>query len=267
MDDLILAQEIICNKFCNINSSIYHENSFMYLSTNEKIKLYQKFLKNRENSLSVISSGDQILNLCLESNNIDCFDISRFPKYLLELKRALILSLDYKDYVDFFFNFIHYDNEKYDDFYYQSRNNLDKNYRIFWDGLFKYFDWTEICSSTLFSSQTISLNQILDYNTYLSYNNYNLLKNKLKNINFNYYTSPIQELFNILNKSYDFINLSSIIYYVNNYKAILSNLKLRDGGIALTYLYKIIPEFINNYDNCTFCQFENNPEGVMILKK
>lgn len=267
MDDLFLAQKIICNKFCNINSDVYHENSFAYLSTNEKIKLYQDFFKNRKHSLSIISSGDQILNLCLESNNIDCFDISRFPKYLLELKKALILSLDYDDYVEFFFNYIYRNNEKYDDFYYESRTNLDKEYRDFWDGLFNYFDWTEMRSSTLFSSQTISLNQILEYNTYLSYDNYNLLKNNLKNINFNYYTSSIQELFSLLNKSYDFINLSSIIYYVNNYKDILSTLKLNDGGIALTYLYKITTELINNYNNCSFYQFENNPEGVMILKK
>lgn len=267
MDDLLLAQKIICNKFCNINSDIYHENSFVYLFTNEKIKLYQKFMKNRKNSLSIISSGDQVLNLCLECSNIDCFDISRFPKYLLELKKALILSLNYDDYIEFFFNSIHYNNEKYDDFYYESRINLDKEYRDFWDGLFNYFDWTEICNSTLFSSQTISLNQILEYNTYLSYDNYNLLKSNLKNVNFNYYISSIQELFNILNKSYDFINLSSIIYYVNNYKDILSTLKLNDDGIALTYLYKITTELINNYNNCSFCQFENNPEGVMILKK
>ena len=94
-----------------------------------------------------------------------------------------------------------------------------------------------------------------------------MLKSNLKNVNFNYYISSIQELFNILNKSYDFINLSSIIYYVNNYKDILSTLKLNDDGIALTYLYKITTELINNYNNCSFCQFENNPEGVMILKK
>ena len=116
MDDLLLAQKIICNKFCNINSDIYHENSFVYLFTNEKIKLYQEFMKNRKNSLSIISSGDQVLNLCLECSNIDCFDISRFPKYLLELKKALISSLNYDDYIEFFFNSIHYNNEKYDDF-------------------------------------------------------------------------------------------------------------------------------------------------------
>lgn len=267
MNDLFLAQKIISNSFCNINSNIYHENSFIYLSTNEKIKLYQSFFKNRMNSLSVISSGDQILNLALETSNIDCFDISRFPKYLLELKRALILTLNYNDYIEFFFNYTYKHNDKYDDLYYCARTNLDKIYRDFWDGLFNYFDWTEMCDSTLFSSQNVSLNQVLDYNSYLACDKFNDLKRKLGQTNFTYYTSPIQELFNRLDKSYDFINLSSIIYYVNNYKNILDNLKINDNGIALTYLYNINDEFIKNYCNCEFFKFENSSEGVMILKK
>lgn len=268
MEDLCLAQKIISNSFSNIKSNVYHENSFIYMSTNEKIKLYQHLLSNREKCLSVISSGDQILNLLLEKPSIiDCFDISKFPKYLLELKRAIILSFNYDEYIEFFFDYKYENNEKYDDLYYEARLNLDESYRIFWDGLFNYFDWTEICNSTLFSSQTVSLKQILEYNTYLSYDNFNKLKNNLNHVNLNYYTSSIQNLLNILNKNHDFINLSSIIYYVNNYKEILSKLKLNDNGIALTYLYKINRDLINGYNNCDFIQFDNSQEGVMILKK
>ncbi|MDD6419757.1 MAG: hypothetical protein PUF66_06345 [Clostridium sp.] len=60
--DTIKAQEIVSNSKSNLVSNTpYHENSFIYRTTNEQINKYQDFLKNRENALSIIASGNQIL--------------------------------------------------------------------------------------------------------------------------------------------------------------------------------------------------------------
>lgn len=116
--DIEIAQKIVGNSFNNINNHIYHDKSFIFMTTNEKINKYQEYLKNRKSVLSVIASGDQILNTVLENSlNIDSYDISRFPKYLMELKRAAILKISLDEYIDFFFSIDYHKNEEYDDLY------------------------------------------------------------------------------------------------------------------------------------------------------
>jgi len=56
--DTIKAQKIVSSSKSNLVSNTpYHENSFIYRTTNEQINKYQDFLKNRENTLSIIASG------------------------------------------------------------------------------------------------------------------------------------------------------------------------------------------------------------------
>lgn len=84
MDDIVLAQQIVANRYRNIKKDIYHDTSFIFASTNEKINLYSSFYQNKNRILSVIGSGDQMLNMILSGcKQIDGFDISRFPKYFL----------------------------------------------------------------------------------------------------------------------------------------------------------------------------------------
>ena len=57
----------------------YNLSSGIYRGTNEMIssKEYTSFITNRERILSVIASGDQILNsILLGSNDVEAFDIS-----------------------------------------------------------------------------------------------------------------------------------------------------------------------------------------------
>ena len=49
---------------------------------NEDVSIYKDYLKNSRRILSVISSGDQIIeSITSEKKIIDCFDISKYPKY------------------------------------------------------------------------------------------------------------------------------------------------------------------------------------------
>ena len=90
MDDLLIAQQIMKNGYKEKN--VYHDSSFIFMTTNEKTHLYQHLIQNKNSILTVTSSGDQIFNTILESpKSITAYDISRFPKYLVELKKAGIL--------------------------------------------------------------------------------------------------------------------------------------------------------------------------------
>ena len=165
--DTIKAQEIVSNSKSNLVSNTpYHENSFIYRTTNEQINKYQDFLKNRENTLSIIASGNQILNTIYEgTKNITGFDISTFPKYYLELQIAALNTFGLKDYINFIYGDI--DDEEFDDMYYTINPILDKESREFWDGLLNFFDFSEITASTLFSNEIVFPRNITKKNIYL----------------------------------------------------------------------------------------------------
>lgn len=269
--DTIKAQEIVSNSKSNLVSNTpYHENSFIYRTTNEQINKYQDFLKNRENTLSIIASGNQILNTIYEgTKNITGFDISTFPKYYLELQIAALNTFGLKDYINFIYGDI--DDEEFDDMYYTINPILEKESREFWDGLLNFFDFSEITASTLFSNEIVSPRNITKKNIYLqNEENYQRLKNNIQQVNLEYITGDIFSLAKKLDTKYDFINLSSIIYYndLNRYKEMLETLPLMDNGKALTYLYKIklFSQKQDFFPNCDFHSFDND-SGVMIYTK
>lgn len=173
------------------------------------------------------------------------------------------------DYINFIYGDI--DDEEFDDMYYTINPILEKESREFWDGLLNFFDFSEITASTLFSNEIVSPRNITKKNIYLqNEENYQRLKNNIQQVNLEYITGDIFSLAKKLDTKYDFINLSSIIYYndLNRYKEMLETLPLMDNGEALTYLYKIKP-FSQKQDffpNCDFHSFDND-SGVIIYKK
>lgn len=268
-DDVIKAQKLVSNTSSNLVSNTpYHDSSFIYRTTNEKINEYQSFLKNKKNILSIIASGNQILNTIYEGNkNITGFDISTFPKYYLELQIGALITFQLEDYLKFIYTDI--TDEEFDDMYDMVHSKLDSESKIFWDGLLNYFDFSEITSSTLFSNETTNLKTIIERNKYLQgEEEYQRLKSNIEQANLKYVTGNIFDLAKELDSTYDFINLSSIIYYnsLDKYKELLENLPLTDNGNALTYLYKV-KQLQNNFSNCTFHQFNDNQSGVMIYTK
>ena len=271
-NDIVLAQKIVGRTYLNLSSnSTFHEHSFIYKSTNEELSNINKYFKNKNNILTVISSGDQIINSILEGAlNIDAFDISSFPKYFLFLKMAAIKKLSREEYIDFFFESTTTE-EKYDDLYDLIRKDLNKENKEFWDSLFDYFDWYDIYNSRLFSSEFKSRSFIENENIYLEENNYNKLKNTIDRVNFNLYTGDILKLDTLYNKEYDIIYLSNIIDYVDKikYKELLNKFNLKERKFILTYLYEINENTRNFFfeNNYSFDNFENTKAGVMIYKK
>jgi len=267
-DDLVVAQKIMERDYFNFGGVTYHDTSVIYKVSNEVISAvpYQKSLMNKEKVLSVIASGDQILNSVLcGSTVIDGFDVSVFPKYFLQLKLAAISKLNREDFIQFFL-----ENPKYSDIfsydtYEKIRENLSEDALVFWDGLFDYYDGYDIYNSTLFSSELYTTKAQSVMNPYLKEQNYDLLKEKIKNVKLRFFDGNIFKLIDTLKDGYDLVNLSSIIYYnemyFRDYLDFLHRLPLNERGIAITYLYDVfgkskrLGESLMDDENISFDSF------------
>jgi len=264
-EDIIKAQNILSGSYINLSNQTFHNDSFIYKTSNERLSELIEYFKNRNNILTVISSGDLILN-CISQGikNIDAFDISGFPKYFLNLKIASTKALSEREFIEFFFKSITTD-DKYDDYYERIRKYLNNEDLLFWDSLFDYFDWIEIYNSLLFSHETFYENNVIKENIYLQGNNYQELRKKIDKVNLKYYQDDIVNLSKKINKEYDLVYLSNIIYYIliKKYLEMINNFKLKDKGIILSYLYKGIKD--NKVG--TFNQFKDSEAGVLVFQK
>ena len=272
-DDIVKAQRIVSGAEYNFgNTNMFHNSSAVYKISNERIQDYEKYLRKRNKVLSVIGSGDQILNCILNgTKEIDAFDISVFPKYFLELKMAAIKALTVDEYIDFFYEVTNRD-EVYEDMYYRIAVYLENDMCEFWDSLFNFFEWKEIYNSTMFSSEPNIASNAINQNKFLqSEEEYNRLREELDNVKITYYEGDILELSSYLRDSYDLVYLSNIVYYCNKdkYREMLGNLNLTDKGISLTYFYKMQGHAMEYFQgtNISFEKFETVDSGIMISSK
>ena len=270
--DSTIAQQIVSLKQSNHTDTMFHNISPIYIKSNERTDMYQKYLENRSNVMSVIGSSDQIINMILGgSKKIDAFDISIFPKYYMYLKLAAIKALNKEDYINFFYD-MSSDSDKYDDMYFYSiRDNLDSDNKYFWDSLLEYFDWDDITSSPLFSSEPISISNVIEQNPYLNGDNYDKVKELIDKVNINTFEGNITKIDDTFEKYYDLVYLSNIINYTSlpEYKRLLETINLRDKGIILTYLYGSINKYNEYFNSNNYMteQFEDSSAGVLIKKK
>lgn len=272
-DDIVAAQRIVSRADFNFgDKELFHTTSAVYKISNERTQDYYSYLIGREKVLSVIGSGDQILNLILEgTKEIDAFDISSFPKYFLYLKMAAIKALSKEEYIEFFYDVSHR-SEVYDDMYDRISFYLDDEISSFWDSLFNFFDWQDIYNSTLFSSEPYIAANAINQNKFLQCDAaYEELRRALDDVVINVYEGDIFDLSCRIDGTYDLVYLSNIVYYnkPDEYKEMLDEFKLTDNGITLTYLYRINKNVRDCFDksNMEVRQFDNSESGVMISRK
>ena len=258
-DDIITAQKILSNSKSNLKLTPYHENSFIYKTTNEDVTIYEHLFKNKKELMSIIGSGDQVLNAIASGiYNIDCCDISVFPKYFLELKIGAIKALSKEEYIKFILD--DFDEDLYD----KTRPYLGKDTLEFWDSLFNFFESYTIYNSTLFSSQTYNIDLQIDRNPYLM--DYEKTKKEVEKAHITYYDGDVYDILNQTKKMYDLVNLSSVIYYNQKlretYKEYLSSLKcLSKNAQVFSYLYHA-----KNNINCINDYFHEENYSLKIKK-
>ena len=192
-----------------------HSSSFIYKMANEDVSIYKDYLKNSKRILSVISSGDQIIeSITSEKKIIDCFDISKYPKYYLMLKLTALKALKKEDYVKLFIESpLTTLDEYYDDLYYE---NIRKPNDFIYKSL-----------------------------SYLKDENYYKLRKNIENAELNFYEGDIFTLVSSLTSKYDLVYLSNIIDYANkkDYKNLLSKFNLNDNGVVLSYIFSHVKKY------------------------
>ena len=283
-EDITLAQQIVSRKKLP-SGTMFSDISGLYRTTNEYIssKNYLETIKDKERILSVIGSGDQIINsILLGSTDIEGYDISRFPKYYLKLKLAALKSLSKKEYLNFFMGDIH--NEIFnEDTYSKIVSNLDEESNAFWDSLFDYFDPVEINESLLFRTEITNKKITIDNNPYLQDDNYEIVKSKINGINIKFHMGSIFNIINSDMKGFDLVNLSNIINYIKlydmdykDYQTFIKNIPLNDNGVVLTYLMNyynfwkksgILNMFNDDEYNKIPLEESGNYDGLLLYKK
>lgn len=254
-----LAQRIVRGNYLNINKEkIFIETSSIYRFTNENITAYFHHLQNKKTILSVIGSGNQILNSLLAgTRHFDCFDISIFPEFYLFLQLASVIALSKEEYLTYYLS----DDKNllfHEDFYEKIRKNLPIPYQKFWDSLYSFDDGIDIYESMLFRHDFYKKEEVIDNNPFLQDKNYETLKQILK-------IEPISIKTNVCNitktpylqKEYNLVNLSNILfYYFNDYKSYKNffetNFKLYPNGEIIHYFYNLSNNKIEQFKKILF---------------
>ncbi len=214
-----------------INPSFDKYFQKFYLLTNENISGYMKFInfKNKENALTVLSSGDHLFNLIHNDIiNVDTFDINELTEYYaFGLKIAAILKYNYKEYENFMDDIAlgYFDNkkslEKLSQLLYDLLPYMDEKYRKYWEEIIDYNYIAQrgirnpinLISMLAYPSENYDKYK-LNNNYLLSEDDYNIFKNNLLKSNITFKNADVVDLVDNFSNKYDFIFLSNILDYI-----------------------------------------------------
>lgn len=230
----------------------FRSDSPIYKGTNENInsKPYIQAMKGNSKVLSVIGSGDQIINSILYgAKDIDAFDISRFPKYYLDLKLAAIKVLNCCEFTDFFYGSGCFD----DEMFYRILSVMPDDSKAFWREIVKDSYPLKVFNSNLFAIWTPTETMAIDMNPFLSVENYKLVRDRIDQVKIRYLEGDIYKMDEVLDKDYDFANLSNIGMYANinfgdrnitdsciKHSNFVKNLRIAPNGRVLNYLLDVL---------------------------
>lgn len=231
----------------------------IYSQTNENIDGYMSKLdfNNKDNTLSVMASGDHVFNAALYGiKNIDTFDINKLTEYYaLGIKRSAILKFDYHNYIDFMNKLFNKSTSlaELNDLINLVFPYMNSNYKKYWKSIIDYYSTFKCDSVNLFWLLLVDITKIEGYmtNSYLDNEfNYNKLRNCLSEVNISFEACDCLELTSKFSKKYDLIFLSNIADYFYkrfgyfwNYSILIEEEKklcnlLNDNGVlALNYIF------------------------------
>lgn len=218
MSDLFTAidhtKEILQGRSFVTRTNPYPKYSKVYLRTNEFIaSVLSKFdLSNYHRALTVLSSGDHVLNLIYKGiNDIDSFDCNELTRYYaLGLKIPMIKKFSYSQFLKAL-NIIKQSGEE---IIFDTIPCMDEAYRRYWQEVLNFLTQNkESKLSNLFFYQE-PFSCFPWYNNYLnSEKDYDLLKEKLASANISFTNCDVTELNAKFNLKYDIISLSNILAF------------------------------------------------------
>lgn len=246
-----LAHKIVRGTYHNFGTKEHFINtSSIYRFTNEDITSYYNHLENKDKVLTVIGSGNQVINGILAgTKNFDCFDISIFPEYYLYLNIAAIIALNKDEYLKYFLS-----DDREEVFSYELYEKisfyLKGEYKQFWDSLYEFNEGIDIYNSLLFRQDFYKMESIIEYNPYLQDKNYEKIKSILKTEPIKIKTMTLDILKTALNSKYDLVNLSNILSYYFDKTKIREYISYLKNNFNLTSNGEIINYFYNMTDEC-----------------
>lgn len=270
MDVITDALKIVDNKGNNLKNTYFHEESFIYMKSNERIQDYIDYLLFKKRILSVIGPGDQIINIAITSpKRIDCFDISAYPEYYLSLKLAGLMTLSKEEFLSFFVESAKTTlDEYYDDLYFEKmRKQLSEKHQKLWDALLNHTDWYEITNSSLFSSEVVSREEALKQNIYLQDDVYYSMRDRIDGVEFTFHTGDIFKTSGKFTDLYDLVYLSNISAYTSKeeYKKLIEGFNLSEDGYVLSYIFGNLEEY-EKFFNGEIKRFEKSDNGILLTR-
>ena len=232
----------------------------MYIYATEMTsKYYTKLNICGKNVLSIIGSGDQIIDAYFYgAKKVVGFDVNKNALYFTKLKIEAIKKLDYKTFLKFF-GTGKVDAEMDFEVYLKFRDKLERDVKDFFDKLYKLYkcDGKKLSLSKIFR-QRDGYRDIRFVVGYLKNNkNYNKIKKILSRKKLSLKNVTLKNIVKIKEK-FDFINLSnSPNYYVDNLKMVkkvkffhkeillVLSKKLEKGGVIFFYNYDKISSIMN----------------------
>lgn len=245
--DIEAASMIIENSEKIDDSNYDHYSKIFNLPTIKHKPLYQKMNGNWTNFLGILGSTDPWLNaVCLGAKKIEAFDINCLNIYFAYLKIAGILSLEYQEFMAFFYatNWEEYFCKEH---YLKLRVNLKTEIKVVWDYLYeKYPDYKirKLFFHRLIANDKVIEKLVLSNNIFSDEKEFYRLKKLLTQIKFNYHICDFGEIPEIFsNKTFDIIYLScmnNLIYdnihgynyfdKLKEYETLLSKNGIIEGG-------------------------------------
>ena len=128
------------------------------------------------------------------------------------------------------------------------RDNLEGKAKIFWDGLFQFYDWSDIYNSMLFSSEPCYMKQVLLRNKHLDGLEYQNLRSEIPNVTITPYIGDINKLVSNFTSTYDFINLSNICSVIGS----------EGRGAFMSYTFPVLSKIMKRGIALIMNQSENS---------
>lgn len=273
----IIKEQVDANKIF-MSGEAFSKYQKVYFNTNENIKGYLSDISGKYNALTVLASGDHVLNLIYKDIfNIDSFDSNLLTEfYVFGIRYAMISKYNYKDYLSVLSIIIGKNTslELITTIIEELLPYMDNKYRLYWKSVNEYNYKLQSSNNTnlnIFYLLTLGigkLDEIILRNSYLlNENNYNKLKTNLFKTNISFKNIDAFDLKEHYKNKYDLILMSNIFDYmyrkfgmmynyrnIEEYVNILESMLREKGILYLNYIYSYS---INSFDRKYIMDYSN----------
>ena len=192
----------------------------IYIYATEMVnEYYSRLIIKEKKVLTICGSGDQVLNaLFFGAKKVTGFDLNMYSEHMLNLKVSAILSLNLKEFLEFFRK--QKINKGFDyEIYKKIKENLVNETKKFFDKLYREYDFKgdKLIQSQYFRKRDkVQERTVGEFNPYLkNKNSYLKLRKILKKGNFDFLLSSVLDVSGLIkSEKYDVVNLSNVQNYV-----------------------------------------------------